>query len=569
VDLHLGAARATDAELTAIARVIDSPVHRTEGERVVVGGAVRAAAHRHLLLPGLWALQDATGWVSPGGLAALCDALAVPPAEAYGVASFYDLLHTEPPPDRLVRVCDDVACAFAGTGETFDDLPGERVASPCLGQCDRGAAALVQDAGAPLAVHPGRASVPAVAAPRGARLLRRILGGEPVTTVDAYRAAGGFAALARAIEIGGDAVIDEVEASGLLGRGGAAFPTGGKWRAVASQPPGPKHVVANADESEPGTFKDRVLMEQDPFALVEALTICGLAVGATQGWVYVRGEYPRATSALTRAIADARAAGVLGASVLGSRSPFDIELRRGAGAYVCGEETALLESIEGYRGEPRNKPPYPTTHGLFGRPTVINNVETLINVLDVLDLGADAWRTAGTERSPGTRLFCLSGHVAHPGVYEQPMGVSLREVITDAGGVAGHRELQAVLLGGAAGTLAFAADLDVELSFEGVRERELTLGSGVVMVFDDTVDLRAVVRRAARFFAHESCGQCVPCRVGTQRQVEVLDAIDGGDAGASDLLDDLDRVMTDASICGLGQAAALLVRSARRAGVLR
>jgi NADH-quinone oxidoreductase subunit F len=565
MDLHLGPERANATEAAAIAALITAAGAATidESERVVIGGTARAAARRHLLLPGLWALQDAAGWISPGGLNSLCDALGVPPADAYGVATFYDLLLTESPAPALVRQCDDLACSLWSSDPLGPD--GTRVGSPCLGQCDRGAAAIVQRPGMPVEVVTAisGATTPTVAAPTGPRLLARVLAAD-VTTLEAYRAQGGYRALTHAIERGADWVIDEVTDSGLLGRGGAAFPTGVKWRAVADADAASKHVVANADESEPGTFKDRVLMEHDPFALVEALTICGLAVGAERGWIYVRGEYPFAATRLGAAIEHARAAGWLGRDVAGSGQPFDVELRRGGGAYICGEETALLESIEGFRGEPRNKPPYPTTHGLFGQPTVINNVETLVNVLDIVGEGAAGWRARGTAGSPGTRLFCLSGHVARPGVYEHSMGVTLRSVLDAAGGVADGRSLQAVLLGGAAGVLAGPQHLDVELSFEGARAADLTLGSGVVMVFDDTVDPRRIVRRAAAFFAHESCGQCVPCRVGTQRQMEVLAAA----APDLDLLDDLDRVMTDASICGLGHTAASLARSARRAGVL-
>jgi NADH-quinone oxidoreductase subunit F len=297
-------------------------------------------------------------------------------------------------------------------------------------------------------------------------------------------------------------------------------------------------------------------MERDPFGLVEALAICGHAVGARHGWIYVRGEYPLAYERLGQAVDATHAAGLLG--------DFTVEVRRGAGAYICGEETALLESLEGRRGEPRNKPPYPTTHGLFGAPTVINNVETLFNVIDIVRDGAGAWRAIGTDASPGTRLFCLSGHVERPGVYEHPLGISLRDAIDAAGGVRSGRSLQAVLLGGAAGVLVRPTQHDIELSFEGARAAGVTLGSGAIMLFDDTVDLRQILIRTAAFFAHESCGQCVPCRIGTQRQLEELQATLPDPAR----LDDLDRVMTDASICGLGQTAASLVRSARQAGLL-
>ena len=261
-------------------------------------------------------------------------------------------------------------------------------------------------------------STPSVELPQagdpGLRLLARVGVVDPSSLED-YRAHGGYQALEASLSMGGDQVIGEITASGLSGRGGAAFPTGVKWRGVADQEGRPRHLVCNADESEPGTFKDRVVMEGDPFSLVEAMTVAGLAIGAEQGWLYIRGEYPVATERLTHAIAEAYAAGLLGADVAGSGTRFDLHLRNGAGAYICGEETALFNSIEGFRGEPRNKPPFPTTHGLFGEPTAINNVETLVNVLPVVLMGGEAYAADGTERSPGTKLFCLSGRVVRPG----------------------------------------------------------------------------------------------------------------------------------------------------------
>src|SRR6478672_3304467 len=272
-------------------------------------------------------------------------------------------------------------------------------------------------------------------------------------SLDDYRAHDGFAALARALEIGPEAVTDEVTASKLMGRGGAAFPTGRKWAAVAARPVRPHYLVCNADESEPGTFKDRVLLEGDPFATVEAMTIAAFATGASLGYLYIRGEYPDAEARVRNAIGRAREAGLLGPDILGSGFAFDIELRRGAGAYICGEETALFESIEGKRGEPRNKPPFPVEVGLFGKPTAVNNVETLVNVLQIVgsDDGAAVFKAIGTEGSTGPKLFCVSGNVASPGVYEVEFGATLRELIDLAGGVPSGRELKAVLLGGAAG----------------------------------------------------------------------------------------------------------------------
>jgi NADH-quinone oxidoreductase subunit F len=358
-----------------------------------------------------------------------------------------------------------------------------------------------------------------------------------------------------------------VTAAKLMGRGGAAFPTGVKWAAVAAEPAEPHYVVCNADESEPGTFKDRVLMAGDPFAIIEAMTICGIATRSTRGFLYVRGEYPDAEVRIAQAAAAARAAGLLGDDVCGSGYAFDLEIRRGAGAYICGEETALFNSLEGRRGEPRSKPPFPSQAGVFGKPTVVNNVETLANVLPILTEGAAAWAATGTASSTGTRLFCVSGHVARPGLYELPFGVTLGEVLTRAGGVAGGRDLQAILLGGAAGVFVGPESLSQRLTFEDTRAAGLTLGSGVVMVFDDTADLADLLGRIATFFEDESCGQCVPCRVGTVRQRELiaqLRADVGVTARAERLatLAELGQAMRDASICGLGQTASSAVESA-------
>jgi NADH-quinone oxidoreductase subunit F len=392
-------------------------------------------------------------------------------------------------------------------------------------------------------------------------------------SLDDYRANGGYAALPAALALGAEGVIREALASKLQGRGGAAFPAGRKWEAVAKQPVLPHYLVCNADESEPGTFKDRVLMEEDPFAVVEAMTIVAFATGCQKGYVYIRGEYPLAVERVETAIAAARAAGLLGANVLGSGLSFDIEVRRGAGAYICGEETALFNSIEGFRGEPRNKPPFPVEKGLFGKPTVINNVETLVNVLQIALEGGAAFAAIGTEQSTGPKLFCLSGHVALPGVYEVPFGATLRQLIELAGGIPGGGAVRAVLLGGAAGSFVGPGELDVPLTFEGTRAINASLGSGVVMVFDERADLADTVRRIAAFFRDESCGQCVPCRVGTERQEELVSRLGAKrpfkSAVQEDaLLDDIARAMKDASICGLGQTASGAIQSAiRRLGV--
>ncbi|MGQ4720249.1 NADH-ubiquinone oxidoreductase-F iron-sulfur binding region domain-containing protein [Streptomyces tunisiensis] len=588
-------------------------------------GGRAARDRRDLLLPGLHALNDRVGWISEGGLDYLCRRLTVPPSEAYGVATFYAMFSVRPRPATVLHVCTDLACAAAGAPKLCEAAearlgPGSGVQverGPCLGLCERAPAALVVRAGesarpafedevrsgpkgGPGAQLPGngiekgrrgrRTAVCAPATPDTAvqaattpenapeepaaalavpqapdprlLLLGRVGTVDPAG-LDDYRAHGGYTALRRAFALGPAGVIREVTDSGLLGRGGAAFPTGRKWQATASQPDHPHYLVCNADESEPGTFKDRVLMEGDPYALVEAMTVAAYATGARHGYLYLRGEYPRALARMEHAITQARARGLLGDDILGQGFSFDLEIRRGAGAYICGEETALFNSIEGFRGEPRSKPPFPVEKGLFGKPTVANNVETLVNVLPILTLGAQAYAAIGTGASTGPKLFCVSGSVARPGIYELPFGATLGELLT----LAGVRDgLRAVLLGGAAGGFVRPDELDIPLTFEGTREAGTTLGSGVVMAFDDTVPLPRLLLRIAEFFRDESCGQCVPCRVGTVRQEEALHRIaerTGADAAADiTLLREVGRAMRDASICGLGQTAWNAVESA-------
>lgn len=577
-DLFISDDRATVSERAAVDAVLTAAgvdqATLSLDERLVIGGTSRRNERRHLLLPCLHALQTEAGWISPGGLNHVAEILAVPPAEAYGVATFYDLFRADDPghTEDVIHVCVDAACQIAGSAEAITRLQaeGRKVhPSPCLGQCERPVATFVQGRGRPDHVpvdtdseQPPAPLVPQAADPR-LRLLRRIGIVNP-EDLQSYVSSGGYRALTKAFTLGADGVIDEVANSGLMGRGGAAFPTGVKWRAVAAEN-GPKHVVVNADESEPGTFKDRIVMENDPFAVIEAATIAGFAVGAATGWIYIRGEYPLATQRLEQAIVQAREAGFLGSRIARSSFSFDIEIRRGAGAYICGEETALFNSLEGFRGEPRQKPPFPTTNGLFGRPTVVNNPETLVNVLDIVTAGGAAYAAIGTKDSKGSKLFCLSGHVAKPGLYEVDFGMTLGQLLELAGGTTGR--LQAVLLGGAAGSFVGPDALSMPLTFEGVREHGVSLGSGVVMAFDHTVDLGPIVLRIAEFFRDESCGQCVPCRIGTVRQYELL-ASSGPTPSAIGLLDEMDRAMKDASICGFGHTAATAVRSAIDLGLI-
>ena len=592
----------TAAERAAVDGLLGQPdsnwvgaVDRSAHELRVVRGGADARSKRHLLLPALNAVQADIGWISRGALDYICKRLSVPPAEAYGVASFYALLAIEERPPRVAHVCDDIVCRNNGAMELMAGLEGELgptgsdvdgttwMPSPCLGQCDQAPAAYFQLAGERDDVLTGADASGVLGRLRGEpvparsldlpqsgdqslRLLQRI---SDQPSLDSYRALDGYGALPWAIEMGPAWVIDEVKASGLKGRGGAAFPTGIKWEAVAGAAELERYLICNADESEPGTFKDRVLMEGDPFAVVEAMTIAGITVGARRGYLYIRGEYPIGVQRIEAAASEARSAHLLGDAILGSPLSFDIEIRQGAGAYICGEETALMNSIEGYRGEPRNKPPYPTDKGLFGKPTVINNVETLVNLLDIVLEGGDAFAAIGTAGSTGTRLFCLSGAVARPGVYEVAMGTTVGELVSRAGGTSDGADPAAILLGGAAGQFTTPDILDMPLTFEDARERGVSLGSGVIMLFDQSTDFGDTLRRVAEFFRDESCGQCVPCRVGTVRQEEVLARhLTNGGGLDSALLADIERVMADASICGLGHTAGIAIRSAIDIGLV-
>jgi NADH-quinone oxidoreductase subunit F len=606
MDLVLSSATASEIERAAINALLGPAEDGWRGGERTAADHHRSTAGRQFrdrrpeLLQVLHAVNDAAGWVSPGAVNEIALRTDIAPAEVFSVASFYALFALQEAELRQLHVCVDAACRAAGS--TDESLPAGVHASPCLGACERAPVALLIQAGVPsdhssVAAHslvenatpavigsifagtqpPPEAAVVA-AVPQNASanelvLLKRIGVIDPLS-LDDYKNNGGYVALAKAFAIGPTAVVDEVTAAKLVGRGGAAFPTGRKWAAVAGQAEFPHHLVCNADESEPGTFKDRVVMEGDPFSLIESMTIAAFATGSAHGWIYLRGEYPRALRTMTTALQVARDAGLLGSDILGSGFAFDIEITRGAGAYICGEETAIFNSIEGFRGEPRNKPPFPVEKGLFNKPTVVNNVETLINVLPTLIEGGAIYGARGTEGSTGQKLFCLSGNVQRPGVYEVTYGPTLRELIEMAGGLPEGRSVQVVLLGGAAGSFVGPDSLDMPLTMEGARAAGASLGSGVICVFDDTVDMIDQVRRIAAFFRNESCGQCVPCRVGTVRQQESLTRLtlgtrpDRSRENELALLQDLGQVMRDASICGLGQTAHNAIDSAIKLGVL-
>jgi NADH-quinone oxidoreductase subunit F len=591
MDLKVNSSVATRDERDAVDSVLGKPTQYTQGgdrteQDLRVSRAGEALRNlRHMLLPTLHAVNDRIGWISRGSINYIAQQLDVAPAEIYGVASFYALFSMSERPKRQVHVCIDLACRAMG-GLREDQLPEGTHPSPCLGTCERAPAVLVIEAG-----NPARHEILAPATPAQIKalakgewpeaeatvvsatpqaqdkssklvLLGRIGKVDPLSITD-YQNHGGFDALRKAMQLGATGVIDEVNTSGLVGRGGAAFPTGRKWGAVAGQPAFPHYSICNADESEPGTFKDRVIMEGDPFALVEAMIIASFATGCEQGFIYLRGEYPRAIRNVQNAIDESTKHGFLGDNILGSGFNFALSIVRGAGAYICGEETAIFNSIEGYRGEPRNKPPFPVEVGVFGKPTLVNNVETLVNVLSIVKDGGAAYAALGTEGSKGRKLFCLSGAVAKPGIYEVEFGITLRQLIDLAGGLRSGSNLQSILLGGAAGGFVGPDDLDLPLTMEATRAAGSSLGSGVVMVLDQSVDMVDQLRRIAAFFRDESCGQCVPCRVGTVRQEEIISRLAQGVRQADiEMLRELGTVMRDASICGLGQTANSAIDSA-------
>ena len=383
-------------------------------------------------------------------------------------------------------------------------------------------------------------------------------------SIEDYIAHDGYTALGKALtEMTPESVIAEIEQSGLQGRGGAGFPTGLKWKFVRRAPGDKKYVICNADESEPGTFKDRLILEGDPHSLIEAMAIAAYAVGADEGYIYIRGEYVLATARLRKAIAQAREMNLLGEHIFGSDFNFDVHIHTGAGAYICGEETALIESIEGKRGEPRARPPYPTTHGLWGKPTLVNNVETLANVPAILRHGANWYRRFGTPKSPGTKVYTILGNVNVTGVIEVPMGITLREVIAIYGkGMKNGATFKLAQTGGSSGSVIPATLQDTPMDFESFQKAGVSLGSGALLICDDETCVVDLAKVLINFFQNESCGKCTPCRIGTHRAYQILKRISEGEGSKNDVdqLLGLAETLTTVSNCGLGQTAATPIR---------
>ncbi len=520
------------------------------------------------LLPLLHAFHDRDGYLSSKTIKAVSTGLKIPLADLWGTITFYHHFSRSSPGQKLPRVCTGPICKYHGADQLLQSLEGA-TPMPCAGLCDHpipviqgdqvlvgltGDALRQQPTPMPVA-NPGGLEECVFAAIREPN--RQILAG--------YRDTGGYEGLIQALNKGTPSqVLDQIHESGLAGRGGAGFPTGRKWQAVSDAQGTPKTIVCNADEGEPGCFKDRAIMDYDPHAVIEGMLIAGYATGASRGFIYLRYEYPETARTLSRALVEAQEADLLGENIQGSGFSFHIYLRRGAGAYICGEETSLLNSLEGKHPYPRNRPPYPVTHGFEDLPTAVNNVETLVSVPQILRRGAEWYQGLGQNGQTGTKVISLSGDIQKPGNYEVPLGLPLNTLLHDwAGGPTPGRSIQAVTMAGLSGGFLAGGDLDVTLDEPGIRNRGSFLGAGGIMVFDDTRNMVEVAHQAMEFFAEESCGKCFPCRIGTQRLTERLGGCHGpGDPSAwMSEVSDLGRTMKSISACGLGMAAPLITES--------
>ncbi len=534
------------------------------------------------LLRELMRLQDRRGHLTPETLHALARQRNVPLYRIEGLVSFYPHFRTSPPPRASVHVCRDIVCAMAGSNELDCKLRRSlaeqsdieiREAS-CLGQCDRVPACFVNNQ--PVQCQPDEGSIDGVA-DRVIDAIER-LHGESHSGIGAEKGARAgtsphawkcdayadpsqhYATVASLAAAGTDftrhcpALLKEC---GLRGMGGAGFPTGKKWELVAAEAEPTKYVICNADESEPGTFKDRVILDELPHLVIEGMLLAGLTIGARQGIVYLRHEYHRQEEILRRALDAARQKGILGQNAAGSGRAFDIEIFVSPGGYILGEETALLEALEDKRGEPRNKPPYPGTHGLWGKPTLINNVETFALATSIIHHGTQWWSAQGVNGACGLKFVSVSGDVTHPGVYEIPLGTTVAQLIDLAGGMKEGKRLKAFLPGGASSLFLSSEHVNVPLDFEPIQKAGSMFGTGAVIVMAQDRNLFELAANLVRFFRNESCGKCVPCRIGTEQAAQLLDAVAAGRQPATDLaiLDLLCETLEQTSICGLGQVA--------------
>jgi NADH:ubiquinone oxidoreductase subunit F (NADH-binding)/NADH:ubiquinone oxidoreductase subunit E len=530
----------------------------------------------------LRALHAKRGRLTSQAIQQVAESLRVPVSRVHGVATFYSMLTTDAPKVRTIRICDGPYCILRGAGDLICQMQAKLGASwtitrtSCLGLCDRAPAALVRDAQVgPVPLE--RAEEVAIGwcgeisdyrKPRPGET--RVLLPNPLADerdlIEPTRSEDNFSSLRKALGLSPAAVLDELEASKLRGRGGAGFLAGRKWRFVAAETRSPKYVVCNADESEPLSFKDRVLLDLQAHQVLEGMAIVAYAVGASEAFVYIRGEYAPQVERLQSAIDDALDRGHLGSRIAGSSFSFHVHVHRGAGAYICGEETALLESLEGKRGEPRARPPFPTTHGFRGQPTALSNVETFAAVPKIIGRGAAWYQSIGDPRTPGTKLYTILGDVNRPGLFEAPYGVTLRQMIDQFGeGMRKGSTFRFALSGGAAGTLVPPSLLDVPINYESAAQG-VSLGSGGFLVCDQTVSPIKILRELLYFFEMESCGKCTPCRIGTREARAIVDRViaDGANAKDRDRLTELARLLQGTSLCGLGNSVAKPIQSALR-----
>jgi NADH-quinone oxidoreductase subunit F len=549
---------------------------------------------RSALVPMALYAQDALGSVTDEVIAEIARRLDLNTLQVTETLAYYSMIRRKPAGRYHVQVCTNVSCMLRGSNRIYEfvqkkleignkGVTADRMFSleevECIGACT-GAPALQVNYDFYENLTPERTndlldqldkgitpppSVPVSGAvherhPAEVPVISRLFGVANSHKLDVYLQYDGYKGLQRALSLSSDQVIDEVKKSGLRGRGGAGFPAGMKWSFVPKQSTKPKYVLCNADESEPGTCKDRPLMEMAPHQLIEGLVIAGHAVGAHRGYIYIRGEYRYVLDIVDAAIEEAYAHGYLGKNILGSGFDFDLSTHTGAGAYECGEESALMESLEGKRGYPRIRPPFPAVVGLYGSPTVINNVETLSAVPSILHKGGEWYAGLGSAKNGGTRLFCISGHVNRPGIYELPMGFNLKQMLYEvAGGIPGGKKLKAVIPGGSSCPLLLADEIDLPMDFDSLAKAGSMLGSGGVVVIDEDTCMVDLARRIMHFYAHESCGWCIPCREGTEWLRKILDRFHAGGGSASDipLIGELAKNMLGKTFCPLGDAAAL------------
>ncbi|MDE2998582.1 MAG: NAD(P)H-dependent oxidoreductase subunit E [Gemmatimonadota bacterium] len=519
------------------------------------------------LLPLLHAFHDRDGYVSDEAIRSISSGLKTPLADLFGTVTFYHHLSRKPGGLDGFRVCTGPICALRGARELCDALDGVPMA--CAGRCDE-PVPVIQNRRVLVGTNAGHlreVPTPLPADNPGGReeCVFRQIRAPNRSSLDGYRATRGYDGLRRAVvRMKPAEVVARVTESGLTGRGGAGFPTGPKWNAVSEAASGPKTVVCNADEGEPGCFKDRALLDYDPHAVLEGMAIAAYATGATRGFIYLRYEYPQTLTILECAIEEAEAAGLLGDGILGTDFDFRIHIRRGGGAYVCGEEGSLLNSLEGRHPFPRNRPPYPVTHGFENLPTAVNNVETLAAVPQIIRKGADWYRNLGLNDQPGTKVISLSGDIANPGNYEVPFGLPVRTLLYDWGGGAPNgRNIQAVTMAGLSGGFVAGEALEATLDEPSLQGFGSFLGAGGVIVFDDSRDMIEVAHDAMAFFADESCGKCFPCRIGTRRLVERLNGVNGPERVGQWRAEvhDIGETMMATSACGLGTAAPLVTES--------